>query len=198
MVKINKRILDNFLEKITHTLVKNEKKIYLTLGVLAIILWFSFVFDFINLKKFLAFTVFVVVGGGFKYFISRFRIFFELTPILFFSVIIAKYMGILWVPVYLLIADILPSFLGQHGPDHDSFPHWTWVVIFSIVMLPFDLMNIYVQIIAPIVYFLGCLFIEKVLLGGLNGMRWTSSVVNLAINFYFFVKLTEFFVKMIV
>lgn len=193
-----KKDLNKFLEKVAQIILKNEKRIYFALFIFGIILLISYVFDFVNLKKLLAFTIFVVVGGSFKYFISRFRIFLEFTPVAFFAVLVAKYIGILWVLVYLIIADIVPSFLGHHGPDHDSFPHWTWVFIFSMIMLPFDLMNHVVQIIAPLVYFLGCLFIEKIILGGLNGLRWSSSLVNLLINFYFFVKLTEFFVAMVV
>lgn len=193
MHKKNRKISDKFYE-LASIITKNERNIYFALAILCVILWVSFAFDFINLKKISAFAIFVIVGGFFKYIISRFRIFVEFTPIAFFAVIIAKYMGIFWVIIYLVIADVVPSFLGHYGPDHASIPHWIWVFIFSIIVLPLDITNMFIRIIVPIAYFIGCVFIEQFALGGLNGEKWASSFVNLAINFYFFVKLAEFFI----
>lgn len=191
----NKRLFLKFFENLISTLVRNEKKIYITLFAIAIFLWVSFAFDFINLKKILAFTIFVIIGGSFKYMISKFRIFVEFTPVVFFSVIIAHYMGFFWVILYIFAANIIPSFLAGHGLTAGSVPHWFWIFLFSIITIPFEVTNIFVRILLPLVYFAGCILLEQFVKGGLNGWRWTSAVANLAINFYFFLKLTEFFVN---
>lgn len=80
-----KRLFGKYFENLISTLVKNEKKIYITLFAIAIFLWVSFAFDFINIKKILAFTLFVIIGGIFKYIISKFKIFVEFTPVVFFQ-----------------------------------------------------------------------------------------------------------------
>lgn len=192
-----KRVFKSFFEDVVKTLVRNEKRIYLSLVFIAFLLWISFTLDILNLKKLFAFIVFVVIGGGFKYFISRFRIFVEFTPILFFSVLIAHYIGWFWVVPYLFLADMVPAFLGHHGPTGGSIPYWVWMFIFSIMMIPFEVTNIFARILIPVLYFLSGLFIEQFVKGGLNAWRWTSSVANLAINFYFFIQLAGFFVMMI-
>lgn len=112
--------------------------------------------------------------------------------------IIAKYMGVFWVIPYIFVANIIPSFLAGHGPTGGSVPHWIWIFLFSIIVIPFDVTNIFMRIFLPLFYFGGCILLEQFVKGGLNGWRWTSAVANLAINFYFFLKLTEFFVKMVV
>lgn len=177
-------------------IVKNEKKIYVILGILIVFLWLSFAMNILNLKKIIAFSIFVLIGGFFKYMISRFRIFFEFTPILFFSVIIAKYMGFVSVIIYLILADLVPSYLGHMGPDDGSFPHWIWVVIFSMVAIPFDISNIFFRLIAPLIYFGGCLFVDKILLRKLGWMSVGSGVAVLVINAYFFIQFGPFFVSL--
>ena len=197
MSEDKKRLFGGALDKFVHVLLKNEKKIYVALSIMLLIFLLSLVFDFINLKKVFAFAIFVLVGGAFKYIISRFKIFFEFTPILFFCVIIAKYMGIIWVIPYIFIADIFPMILGHHGPTAGSVPYWIWMFVFSILMIPLDITNIFIRILVPLLYFGSTLAIEQFVKGGLNGWRWTSAIANLVITFYFFVKLTPFFVGLI-
>ena len=136
---------------------RNEKKIYFTLFGVGIFLWISFAFDFINIKKLFAFLIFVIIGGGFKYAISRLRIFVEFTPIVFFSVLIAHFIGWFWVIPYIFLTDMVPAFLGHHGPTAGSVPYWFWMVLFSIIMIPLDVTNLFFKIMIPFVYFFGCL-----------------------------------------
>ncbi len=185
-------------KKLVSYMAKNEKKIYTYLIFTAITLLMLFAFNILNLRKITAFVIFVLVGGVFKYFISRYRIFIEFTPIAFFAVIVANYIGVIGVIIYLILADVMPSYLGQYGPDQASVPHWTWVFILSVITIPFfSASNIFVLILIPIVYFLGCLFLEQFVLGGLNSAKWFSSIGCFAINFYFFIKFTGFFVGLI-
>lgn len=176
---------------------KNEKKIYafaFTLLFLAIVLA---AFDILNIKKIFSFIIFIFIGGFFKWVVNRYRIWVEFTPIAFFCVLIAKYMGFFWVAIYIVIADIMAAFLGGQGPTGGSVPYWVWMFIFPIFALPFKFSGP-ILLILPIIYFLGGLFIEQFLKGGINHWRWVSAIANLIIITYFFLKLSDFFVGLII
>jgi hypothetical protein len=153
--------------------------------------------DLINIKKIFAFILFVLIGGAFKYMIAKYKLYVEFTPIVFFCVVIGKYMGLFWVVVYILVADIMVEFITGNGPTGGSVPYWLWMFLIAIIAKPFDLLGIG-MILVPLIYFLVSLAIDQFLKGGLNPMRIASAIANLIINMYFFIKLSEFFIGLIV
>ena len=195
--KAEKRLFGDFFLSIIHKFSKNEKKIYIYLGIfLAIILLLSWL-DILNVKKTFAFILFVLIGGAFKYAISRYRIWVEFTPIVFFAVLIGKYIGLIWIVPYILIADIMAAFIAGQGPTAGSVPYWIWMILMAVIAKPFDLLGAG-MILVPLIYFIGSLALEQFVKGGLNAWRWASAVANLVINFYFFVKLSSFFIGIMI
>ncbi len=197
MSEKEKRLFGGFFLDIIRKLSANEKKIYLYLGFFLALFLVLAGLDLINIKKIFAFLLFVLIGGFFKYLISKYRIWVEFTPIVFFSVIIGNYMGIIWVLPYILIADIMASFIAGTGPTGGSVPYWIWMFILVIIAKPFDVLGAG-QILIPVIYFIGSLLLEQFVKGGLNPWRLGSAIANFIINLYFFLKLSEFFIKLII
>lgn len=190
-----RRLFGEFFTNLIHKLSENEKKIYSYLGFFLILILVLAGLDLLNIRKIFAFMLFVMIGGAFKYLISRYKIWFEFTPIVFFAVLIGKYMGLFWVIPYIIVADIMSAFLAGTGPTGGSVPYWLWMFIITIIAKPFDIIGAG-QILIPLIYFLGCLLLEQFIKGGLNPWRWGSSIANLIINLYFFLKLSNFFIML--
>lgn len=195
--KKEKRLFGHFFSKLINLLSHNEKKIYIFLAAFLIISLILYLLDFFNIKKILAFALFVLIGGAFKYLIAKFRIPVEFTPVIFFAVIIGNYMSLFWVIPYLIIADVTAAFLGGEGPTAGSVPYWPWMFLICVIALPFDITKTYAQILIPVIYFLGSLAIEQFVKGGLNGWRWSSAIANIVILLYFFLKFSNFFIGII-
>lgn len=195
--KDEKRLFQGFFLKVVDRLANIEKKIYIFLGVLLLFAVVLAGLDLINIKKIFAFVLFVMIGGAFKFLIAKYRLYVEFTPIVFFCVVISKYMGLFWVVVYILVADIMVEFIAGNGPSGGSVPWWLWMFLTAIIAKPFDLLGIGMVLI-PLIYFLGSLFIDQFLRGGLNPFRISSAIANLIINMYFFIKLSAFFIGLIV
>lgn len=192
----DKRIFQGTFLKIVEKFSDYEKKIYLSLAIFLILTVVLAMLDLINIKKIFAFILFVIVGGAFKYVISKYNLGVEFTPIVFFCVVIGKYLGLFWVIVYILAADIMVEFIAKTGPTGGSVPYWIWMFLIAIIGKPFDLLGIGMFFI-PFIYFLGSLAIDQFLKGGINPWRFSSAVANLTITLYFFIKLSGFFVGMV-
>jgi hypothetical protein len=191
-----KRVFQGFFLKIVETFSEYEKKIYFTLGFSLLLLVALAAMDLINIKKIFAFMLFVIIGGAFKYIISKYNLGVEFTPIVFFSVVIGKYFGLFWVIVYIIAADIMVEFITKTGPTGGSVPYWIWMFLIAIMGKPFNLLG-FGMFFIPIIYFFGSIAIDQFLKGGTNIWRFSSTVANLTINLYFFIKLSEFFIGMV-
>ena len=181
------------IKKIVRLLLKYEKRIYLFLGVFIFLL---IVVDNFNIKKFFGFLLFVFFGGFFKYMIAKYRFMFEFTPIIFFSVIVAKTMGFLWVFPYLFLADMVASIKGGDMPGAASIPYLTWTVIVAGLSLALPIPGVG-QYLILFLLLIGGLGIEQFIMGGLNGYGVSSLIGNIAINAYFFIKFSAFFVNLV-
>lgn len=190
-----RRFQELFLD-IVGKLASIEKKIYIFLGFILLLVVVLAGLDLINIRKIFAFILFVMIGGAFKYLISKYKLYLEFTPIVFFCVVIGHYMGIFWVALYILVADIMMEFWAGVGPSGGSVPWWLWMFVLTIIAKPFDILGAG-MILIPLIYFIGSLAIDQFLRGGLNPWRVSSAIVNFMINLYFFIKLGEFFVGLI-
>ena len=194
--KTSKRhYLGDVLDESSHKLEKGIRK---RLGRISeiVLLGLLTLFLILFFKKQSAFLLFVAITGYVKYLQTKMGSPIDVSPLFFFTTMVAAYYGVFNAFLFIIIADFIPFLLGGGVLAFVGFPTYALYFGLAIVGSLSPATLIYVGVVLSVLNALGCMVVNKVC-GNLQSLTFFNVVLHMFLNIFYFVKVAPLLMTML-
>ncbi len=192
-----------------HKLRFNTKKeTYKTASVLSIHMWgkdffkrnwmkillvlIAAIFLAIEMKTVFMFLVISIISFLFNYYQNKFKLPFDLSPMVFFSAIIAIKIGIFPMIAFIIISGIVPTFITGGEITLNTFIFMAHIILLNVIIASLPISLAILAIVYPVA--LGMTMVSVTILSNEEILRRISvPVIAVFVNMVYFMNLSAFF-----
>lgn len=149
------------------------------------------------MKKFVIFLLICLVTGILDYIFARYNIPIDFTPVFFFSVLIVAYFGIWQLVIYILLAEIIPTFMGGDAITPLAIPYYIFMLFTGLMIKSYFISSFVIAgVIFSVIYVFYCAVLAK-LWGEFDFLGVMSIIIEFLSNIVYFTTLAHLLIPLL-
>lgn len=157
-----------------------------------LLLFVAGIFLAIEMKTVFMFIMITIISFLFNYYQNKFRLPFDLSPMVFFSAIIALKIGILPMIAFILISGIVPTFITGGEITLNTFIFMAHIILLNLLIAGLPISFTVLAFVYPVA--LGITMVSVTVLSNEEILKRISvPVIAVAVNMVYFLNFFRFF-----